>query len=312
MKKNVRANILLTITALIWGTAFVAQVQGMDHVGPFTFIFARNIIAGIFLLLVIKVMDMNRKGKNNAETPVELENRKKQRRDELIGGFFCGTVLFVAMSLQQVGILDTTAGKAGFITSLYIVLVPVLGIFIGKKVNLRVWVCVFIAAFGLYLLSVKGGFTLGRGDTFVLLCAFAYSLHILVIDYFSPKGDGVVISCVQFFVASVFSAIAMLLREQFVWSEVMAAAIPILYAAIMSSGVGYTLQIVAQKDTSPTIASLLMSLEAPFALVAGIILLAERPTLREYMGTIIMFAAIIIAQLPSKNQKIIEENVDIH
>lgn len=298
MSKKMRGNLMLTLTAFIWGVAFVAQISGMDHLGPFTFNFSRNIVAGLFLLGLIQAWPFIMK-KPMAE---ETEESKKAT---LIGGIACGVVLTVAMAFQQLGLSGphaTTAGKAGFITALYIVLVPLTGIFIGKRVSLRIWFCVFVAAVGLYLLSIKAGFTIQLGDLLILICAFFYTLHILVIDHFSPKVNGVKLSMIQFFVAAVLSGIVMLFTEDFSWSAIVTGAIPILYAGIFSSGVGYTFQIIAQKDTDPTMASLIMSLESVFAVLAGAVILGERLSLREGLGCVIMFAAIILAQLPEKEK----------
>lgn len=299
MSKKMRGNLMLTLTAFIWGVAFVAQISGMEHLGPFTFNFSRNVVAGIFLFGLIKAWPIIMK------KPME-EETESGKRSTLIGGIACGVALTIAMAFQQIGLSGpyaTTAGKAGFITALYIVLVPLTGIFIGKRVSIRIWLCVFVAAIGLYLLSIKQGFTIQIGDLLVLICAFFYTLHILVIDYFSPKSNGVKLSMIQFFVAAILSGIVMLFTEQISWSAIVSGAIPILYAGIFSSGVGYTFQIIAQKDTNPTMASLIMSLESVFAVLAGAVILGERLSLREGMGCIIMFVAIILAQLPEKKQK---------
>ena len=197
----------------------------------------------------------------------------------------------------------TTAGKAGFITALYIVLVPILGVFIRKKVKPIVWLCVILAVAGLYLLCMTDGLSLGRGDLLVLLCAFAFSIHILVIDYFAPRTDGVALSCIQFFVCGILSLFPMFLAETPVWFAILDCWIPILYAGVLSCGVAYTLQILAQKHTDPTVASLLLSLESVFAAIAGAIILHEQLAPRELAGCVLMFAAIIIAQLPSKTER---------
>ena len=197
----------------------------------------------------------------------------------------------------------TTAGKAGFITALYIVLVPILGVFIRKKVKPIVWLCVILAVAGLYLLCMTDGLSLGQGDLLVLLCAFAFSIHILVIDYFAPRTDGVALSCIQFFVCGILSLFPMFLAETPVWSAILDCWIPILYAGVLSCGVAYTLQILAQKHTDPTVASLLLSLESVFAAIAGAIILHEQLAPRELAGCVLMFAAIIIAQLPSKTER---------
>lgn len=294
MSKRMRANLMLLLTAFIWGTAFVAQIKGMDNLGPFSFAAARNFVGGLFLVpvgLYFRTKDKTQKTEEEA---------KFEKKNLILGGIACGVVLFVAGSLQQVGLSYTTAGKAGFITALYIVIVPLLGIFIGKKIRPIIWGCVLVAAVGLYLLSITGGFNIGRGDLLVLLCAVGFSMHILVIDYFSPKTDGVAMSCIQFFVVAACSAVVMFIFETPTWEYIMSAWIPILYAGVLSSGVGYTLQIVAQKDTDPTTASLLMSLESVFALLAGMAALGEVMSGRQILGCALMFIAIVAAQLPEK------------
>ena len=276
------------------GTAFVAPIKGMDNLGPFSFAAARNFVGGLFLVpaaLYFRTKDKTQKTEEEA---------KFEKKNLILGGIACGVVLFVAGSLQQVGLSYTTAGKAGFITALYIVIVPLLGIFIGKKIRPIIWGCVLVAAVGLYLLSITGGFNIGRGDLLVLLCAVGFSMHILVIDYFSPKTDGVAMSCIQFFVVAACSAVVMFIFETPTWEYIMSAWIPILYAGVLSSGVGYTLQIVAQKDTDPTTASLLMSLESVFALLAGMAALGEVMSGRQILGCALMFIAIVAAQLPEK------------
>lgn len=297
MNRSLRANLLLLLTAFIWGSAFVAQSVGMDHIGPFTFNMMRNLFAALFLVVVIYFMDQSKKRVGNLTPP-----SAQDKRTLLIGGLTCGVVLFIAGSLQQVGLLYTTAGKAGFITTLYVVIVPIFGLFLGKKVSTKIWVCVIAAAIGLYLLSITESFTIGKGDFLVFLCAICFSIHILVIDHFSPKVDGVRMSCIQFFVVALISMIPSFLFEAPAFSDIFLAMKPILYAAILSSGVGYTLQIVAQKDTDPTIASLILSLESVFAALTGFLILKETLTPRELIGCAIIFAATIVAQLPDRKQ----------
>ncbi len=292
MSKKLKGNLMLLLTSIIWGSAFVAQSMGGDHLGPLAFNGVRNIIAGLFLLAVIPFL------KNKSQEQNENSGDKKTL---IIGGIVCGLALFVAGYFQQKGVQYTTAGKAGFITTLYVVIVPIIGLFLGKKVSKKVWFCVVLAAIGLYYLSIKpGSFDIGFGDMLIAICAIFFSLHILVIDHFSPKVDGVKMSCIQFFVCGAANLFAMLFFETFELSEVIEAMVPILYAAIMSSGVGYTLQIIAQKDTDPTIASLILSLESVFAVLAGMLLLSETLSIREVLGCVLIFLAIIIAQLPEK------------
>ncbi len=294
-KKSFRASLLLVLTALIWGVAFVAQSEGMNYVGGFTFIAVRYLIGGTVLIPCIFLL---RKWNGTAWESLGEEERKRQNRTGVIGGICCGFFLCLASSLQQFGIAYTTVGKAGFITALYIVIVPLFGLFLRKKIGLNIWFSVAIAAVGMYLLCITDGFSIGKGDFLVLLCAVAFSLHILVIDFFSPKADGVLISCVQFFTAGVIGSILMICFEEPTWNSIREAGIPILYAGVFSSGVAYTLQVVAQKDIDPTIACLIMSLESVFSLLSGWILLGQKLSSRELFGCILVFAAIILAQIP--------------
>ena len=308
MSTKLRGNLMLFLTALIWGVSFVAQKAGMEYIGPFTFNGIRFLVGSIVLIPLILIMGRIQTKKDSG-APADGSAQSKivntnERKTLLLGGLSCGVVLFVSSSLQQIGILYTTAGKAGFITALYIVLVPLLGLFIGRRVRPILWVCVALAAAGLYLLCVKEGFSIGRGDLLVILCAFGYAIHILVIDYFSPKADGVKLSCLQFFVAGVISIPFMAIFESIDWTNVFACWLPILYSGVMSCGIAYTLQIIAQKYTEPTVASLILSLESVFAVIAGIILLSEQVSPRELLGCAIMFAAILLAQLPSKEERI--------
>lgn len=297
MGKKLQGTMMLLLTALIWGSSFVAQRAGMEYIGPFTFNGIRSLIGGLVLIPVIFLFS---KEKNAELTEAE---KKAGKKTLLLGGILCGIVLFAASSLQQIGMVYTTAGKAGFITALYIVLVPILGVFIRKKVKPIVWLCVILAVAGLYLLCMTDGLSLGQGDLLVLLCAFAFSIHILVIDYFAPRTDGVALSCIQFFVCGILSLFPMFLAETPVWSAILDCWIPILYAGVLSCGVAYTLQILAQKHTDPTVASLLLSLESVFAAIAGAIILHEQLAPRELAGCVLMFAAIIIAQMPSKTER---------
>lgn len=294
-----RNSLLLFLTALIWGVAFVAQSVGMDYVGAFTFSFSRCIIGGVVLIPCIWFLN-RRKEEEPEKKDSEKKDKKEERRICVIGGVCCGIALFFASNLQQFGLKYTTVGKAGFITALYIILVPVLGLFMKKRVQGKVWISVLLAVAGLYLLCITDGFSLGTGDLLVLLCALMFSVHILVIDYFSPKTDGVKMSCIQFFVCGILSGIAMLIFEEPSLGALLQAWMPILYAGVLSCGVAYTLQIVGQKDMDPTVASLILSLESVVSVLAGWVLLGQRLSLREISGCVLMFAAIILAQLPGK------------
>lgn len=288
--------LILALTAFIWGTAFVAQSVGMDYLGPFSFNGIRNIIGGCSLLPCIWIL-------GKLESKSELEH-KGTKRDLIIGGIACGFCLFAASSLQQIGIQYTTTGKAGFITAFYIVLVPVLGIFLHKQTGWKVWLAVVISVEGLYFLCITEKFTIGQGDIFIFICALIFAIHIMVIDYFSPKVDGVKMSCIQFFVCGVLSMVPMLLFETPTIRGIIISMGPLLYAGVLSSGVAYTLQIIGQKNVNPAIASLILSLESCFAVLAGWLILGQKLSVRESVGCIFMFTAIILAQLPDKKNSI--------
>lgn len=298
MSKSAKSNIMLFLTAIIWGSSFIAQSKGADLLGPFTFNAVRYFFAVVSMLPVIYFL----RRKNLSETPKDMD-KKSSLKALVLGGISLGVVLFVSTSLQQYAMAFTTAAKAGFITTLYVILVPIVSLFFGKKVRPLLWICAILAVAGLYLLSIKPGtFSIDKGDFFVLLCALGFTLHILLIDYFAPKTDGSILSCVQFAVVAILSFIAMLGFETFVLQDVLSAMAPILYAGVLSSSVGYTFQIIAQKDAEPTIASLILSLESVFAAICGALFLGELLNMREIFGCIIMFIAIILAQLPSKEK----------
>ena len=287
---------ILLLTATIWGVAFVAQSVGMEYVGPFTFNCVRSIIGGLVLIPCIWFLNRrNQKPEHKTE-----EQQKHDRKILLTGGVLCGLCLFAASNFQQFGIRYTTVGKAGFITACYIVIVPVLGIFLKKKCSRLIWLSVAMAVAGLYLLCITESFSIGTGDILVLVCAFLFSLHILVIDHFSPLTDGVKMSCIQFFVCGILYGIAMLLTEQPHLTDIIQAWLPILYAGVLSCGVAYTLQIVGQKDMNPTVASLILSLESCISVLAGWLILGQKLSGREFLGCLIMFASIILAQLPDR------------
>lgn len=296
-KGSLKNSLLLFLAAFIWGVAFVSQSKGMEYMGPFTFNGVRSLIGSAVLIPVILV----RRKKAGAEKQAS----GNQWKVTLIGGVCCGLALMAASTLQQIGILYTTVGKAGFITALYIIFVPILGIFIGKKVPAAVWIGALMAAVGMYLLCIQGSFRIGLGDALVFACAIVFSIHILVIDYFSPKADGVMLSCIQFFVCGVICTICALILEKPDFSQLLDGAVPILYAGVMSCGVAYTLQIVGQKNVNPTVAALILSLESVVSVLAGwfaykVGFLKEDQTLtvRQILGCIIVFAAVILVQLP--------------
>lgn len=296
-QRSLRSSAMLTLTALIWGVAFVAQSEGMNYVGGFTFNACRFIVGGVVLIPCIFFL---RRVNGDQRAQLTRAEQAQRRKTGIIGGICCGVFICLGSTLQQFGIAQTTVGKAGFITSLYIIIVPILGLFLRKKVGLNIWASVGIAAAGMYLLCITEGFAISRGDFLVFLCAIGFSLHILVIDYFSPKADGVVISCIQFFTAGIISCVFMFLFERPTGDAVTAAWAPVLYAGVMSCGVGYTLQVVAQKDVEPTIASLIMSLESVFSLLAGWVLLGQKMSPKELSGCVLVFGAIVLAQVPAE------------
>lgn len=299
-KQQITHCLLLLLTAFIWGNAFVAQSASMDYIGPFTMNATRNVLGVLVLLPVIAVM--NRKKAANGEAEVENGNGNNTKT-LVIGGVCCGVFLCVASNFQQFGISYTTVGKAGFITALYIVIVPILGIFRGKKAGIQIWLGVALAVVGLYLLCMQGGLHLDKGDSLVLGCALVFSMHILTVDYFAPRVDGVKLSCIQFMVSGILSGICMMIFEKPQLSQILSAWLPICYAGLLSSGAGYTLQIVGQKGLNPTVASLIMSLESVFAALAGFVLLGQNMSVRELVGCVLMFAAIILAQLPGRRKE---------
>ena len=297
MKQQIKSSLILLLTATIWGVAFVAQSVGMEYIGPFTFNAIRCVLGGLVLIPVLLVL------KKKKETGAE--NQEKEDKKTLwTGGIACGVILCIASNLQQFGIMEASVGKSGFFTALYIVMIPVIGIFIGKRPGIKLWFCVALAVVGMYLLCMKdGSFTIERADIMLLLCALAFSFHILVVDYFSPKVGGVKMSCIQFFVCGVLSAVGMLFTETPDISNIQAAWLPLLYAGLLSCGVGYTLQIVGQKGINPVIASLIMSLESVISALAGWVILGQVLSPKEILGCVLMFVAIIITQIPIGNKK---------
>lgn len=302
--RQIRNSILLVLTAFIWGIAFVAQSEGGNAVGPFTFNGIRSLIGSIVLLPVIALLD---RMKLTSKKPVT----KAEKKTLLIGGLSCGVLLFLASSAQQFGIcLGTPAGKAGFLTACYILLVPVLGLFLKKKCGAKVWVGIAITLVGLYLLCMSETLRLQRSDLLLLACALLFAVHILVIDYFSPRVDGVRMSCIQFFVCGILSLIPMFFSEIRAGADVWLANLTdpgawlaILYAGVLSCGVAYTLQIVGQNGINPTVASLLLSLESVFSVLAGWIILKQSLGAKELLGCGLIFIAIILAQLPEKKKE---------
>ena len=295
---QMKNSLLLLLTSFIWGVAFVAQSVGGEAVGCFTFNGVRSLIGAFVLIPVIYFLDSQKKKELGEEKFLE---QKGDSKTLLLGGVCCGVMLCIASNFQQFGISFTTVGKAGFITAMYILIVPILGLFMKKKMGVKVWLGVVLATIGLYMLCMTSeSFSLSKGDFLVLICAGFFSLHILIIDYFSPKVDGVRMSCIQFFVCGIISVIIAFIFESPSLSAILSGWLPILYAGVLSCGVAYTLQIVGQKNMDPTVASLILSLESVFSVLAGWLILNQTMTLREFSGCGLMFLAIILAQLPDR------------
>ena len=299
-KRKLLGNLLLLTTALIWGTAFVFQRTGMDHIEPITFNASRNVLAAIIISLIATYT-----GRRDARLHPDRSQAEKERRKRatVIGGISCGVVLSLASIFQQMGLVYTTAGKAGFITSLYMVIVPIFNFLLFRKRNtIIVWVAVLLGVVGLYLLCATDGIKLSQGDTLVVICAFLFAAHILCADRFVDDGDPIAISAIQFIVCAVICTASAFILEEPTWEKVVSAAVPILFCGLLSSCLGYTFQIVAQKMTDPTSASLILSLESVFAVLSGALLLGERMSGREIIGCVIMFIAIIMVQLPTQKK----------
>lgn len=314
---KLRNTFFLFLTAMIWGAAFVAQSVSMDYIGPFTFICLRSVIGGLFLIPVIIVLDGIRKKNQNESANVvssentlyNIETEEKQRlswkNKQLIeGGIVCGIFLFFANCFQQTGIQYTTVGKAGFITTFYIIIVPLIGLFFKKYCGILTWIGVVVALAGLYFLCITQKLTIQRGDALILCCSVLYAGQILAIDHYNPFVDGVKMSCIQFLTGGVLGAVFMFLFENPSVAMILSAAGPILYTGIMSTGVGYTLQIVGQKGLNPTVAALILSLESVFSALSGYVFLHQVLTTRELIGCVLMFIAIVLAQLPDIRRKV--------
>ena len=289
-RKSIRGSLWLLLGAVIWGAAFTAQRAGMDHVQPFTFSGTRMLLA--WLVMIPASLWMKKKTGAAAETRAQKAEQRK-------GGIICGFLLFVATSLQQIGLVDTSAGKSGFLTALYVVLVPVAGwLLLRKRPGKVIWAGVALAVVALYLLCVPAaGYQVEKGDLLLLGCAVCFTGQILCVDHFAPRVDGFRLARDEFLVTGALSMVIALLEEEIRMEGLLEAAIPILYAGILSGAVGYTLQIIGQRDVNPTVASLLMCLESVFAVLTGAVLLGERMTGREIAGCVLMFAAVILAQL---------------
>ena len=302
MNRNIRQTLLPLLTAFIWGTAFTAQSIVAQHLGPLTFNAIRSVVAAIAILLLDLAAAKLVKGRRNL-----FQLTKAEWKRLLIGGSLCGLMLFLASTMQQIGIADTSAGKTGFITAMYIIIVPFFGLFQGKRPTPLLWVSVAMAAGGLYFLCVTDGFTVAPSDLIVLLCAVLFAGHILVVDRFSGGLDGIQMSCVQFFTVVILASAAAFLWESPSLQAVSLCVGPILYCGLLSGGLGYTLQILAQKDANPTVVSILLSTESVFAVLGGAVILHERMGGREIFGCVLMLAAVILAQLPGSSKKTTEQ-----
>ena len=292
---NKLMSLLLVLAAMIWGAAFVAQSEGTKYVGACTFVCTRYVLSAAILIPLGLAS-----GRKGGKTPLS----RGELKHAAIGGLVCGVFLASASLSQQVGIETTTAGKAGFITALYVVGVPILGIFFGRRPGLKIWFCAALGVIGLYLISVKEGFVIEKGDALMMLCAFLFSFQIMSVDHFSKGTDNLLLLAgFQFLATAVISGIGMLLFETPRWADIAAAAVPILYAGVMSGAVGYTLQILGQKYTDPAVASLIMSLEAVFCALSGWLILHQTLSRREILGCALLFAAVILAQLPAVKKR---------
>jgi len=290
--RKLLGNILLLITTAIWGTAFAFQRMGMDSIEPATFSAVRMLLAAVAVTPLVFLG----KGK-------EITDKRAYRKNTFVGGILCGLCLGTATIFQQVGIVQTSAGKAGFITAMYMLLVPVINLILfRKKSPAVVWIAVLIGIIGMYLLCINEEFSLSRGDALVSVCALVFSFHIICTDHFVQNANPVGMSVIQLYVTALLSAVVAAFTENPSWNDVRAAIIPILYCGLGSGAIGYTLQIVAQKFTEPAVASLLMSLEAVFAVLGGTLILGEKMTTREAIGCMVMFIAVILAQIPSRKK----------
>ena len=298
--RKFKGELYLLLAAIIWGSAFIFQKMGMDYIGPFTFGIFRFTLGALALLPVIWIHGVLNKRKEKKEAITPFSDKQL-----IIGSLLCGLANFVAGSLQQVGLVYTTAGKAGFITSMDIVIVPLLLLFLKKKVPFLTWVGIAIAAFGLYLLCITDGFTIQLGDGLVMACAVAYSFQILLIDYYSERVDVLKLSFLQFLLAGILSAAVAAFAETIDWNAIIDCAVPILYTAILEVSVAFTLQIAGQKSTPPAVAAIIMSLESLFSAVCGALFLGEIMSRREITGCVLMLIAFIVAQIPEarKNEQ---------
>ncbi|MBQ7307911.1 MAG: DMT family transporter [Clostridia bacterium] len=304
-KNSIKKSMYLFLTAIVWGITFVAQSEGMKHIETFTFSAIRFFIGGLVLLPFICIPIKNtHKEQQNTNTEKQSSNLE-DKKTLLIAGLICGFALFIACNIQQVGIKYTTVGKAGFISAMYIIICPILCLFLKKKPPFTIWIGVIVSMIGLYLLCVTDSISsINKGDIITLISSLFFAIHIMLVDYFSPKCDGVKLSCLQFFTCSVLSFITMLIFEKPEFNYILEAWLPIIYAGIFSSGIGYTLQTIGQKNFNPVIASLILSLESVVSVLAGWIILGQTLSLQEFFGCLLVFSAIILVQVPTPKLKV--------
>lgn len=289
MKRELKASIMLFATAIIWGLAFVAQAAGMEHLGPLSFTASRCFVAVVFLYLTYKFFMMK---------SASYREEKFDMKRTLVGGSICGLVFTIAINLQQVSLIYTTAAKASFLTALYIVFIPVIGLFFGRRPSVKIILCIFLAMVGTYLLSIKGGLKINRGDLIVILSALIFAIHILLLTKYSTNTNAVLVSLVQFAVCGVISLVGALVLEDISMDAILKSQATILYVGILSSGVGFTIQLMALKDLEPVVASMICSLESVFGALFGWLILSQEMTEREIFGAIVIFLATIFAQVP--------------
>ena len=297
--RNKKGELTLLLASILWGTCFVFQKMGMDYIGPFTLGAFRFLLGGMAIIPVMILFDRMKKKKNSKILEIDIGFRDKH---VYIGGVICGTVLFAAASLQQIGLKYTTSGKAGFITSMEIVLVAVIFIFISRKVQMNVLIGVSLAVIGMYLLCMVEGFYLEKGDTYEFMGVIFWAMQILAIDRYAKKVDVIKLSFVQFITTGILSCIFMSIFENPQWHDIVSAAVPILYTSIIEVAVAYTLQVIGQRDTRPDVAAVILSLESVFAVISGVIILGETISFREFLGCVFMMAAIIVTQLPKRRK----------
>ncbi|WP_186430154.1 DMT family transporter [Clostridium sp. BSD9I1] len=302
--KRLRANMILLLTSAIWGFAFVAQRVGSQYVGAFTFNGIRFALGSISLLPLIIYFDKKKKNDSSNENNIEVSVKKI-----IVPGVLIGAILFAGSTLQQIGLTYTTAGKASFITGLYMVVVPIIGIFLGHKIGKNSWIGVGLAVAGLYLLSVNENFSISYGDFLEVIGSMFWAIHILTIDYFSNKVDSLKLSCIQCATCSFLSIISALIFEEITISGISNALIPILYGGFLSVGVAYTLQVVAQKDAKPSHAAIILSMESVFGAIGGAVLLGEIMSARGYIGCILILGGILVSQIKLSPMQIISEAI---